>query len=563
MRFDRRRISLLLVCAALTWVLQATAAGFWNGRSEESQRWFSERLAQLGSKGFQEAPKGSPQAAFLVSGALSHQSAAAIIAQRLADSGSSFLIPHSPASDDLIRSLLSRQRRQSERLMAFRALYFPSIEKLLAEHGLPMELKYLAMAASALNPAGRFSDGRAGLWGFTLPTARLYGLRINEQLDERLDPERSTQAAIRRLQDLEQTFGDWHLAIAAHGGGPAAVQRAIQREGGKRRLDRVAKHLPAESQALLDAFAASFYLDRFQAEHGLRPAAIQFPQQIEAVTVDRPMELKETAKLLDTRLDTLTKLNPHWLQGRVHPSKGSARLRLPADLAQTFTEALSSLPAPETQADPSHPAGTSTVEEALTWRDSHQLTVYRVRPGDSLGRISNRFGVSISEIRRWNGLRSNLIIAGQDLEIRAPDRASSPGRSAPSRSAQPSEAPKGAELHWHRVRSGETLGGIAERYRVRTSHLRRWNGLQGDLIYAGHRLKVYLSPGQAVASDARPQVRPSKGSSQYYTIRSGDTLWSIARLYPGVSADDLKRFNELRDERSLRPGRRLRIPESE
>ncbi|MEE8584408.1 MAG: LysM peptidoglycan-binding domain-containing protein [Acidobacteriota bacterium] len=547
----------------MAWVLQATAAGFWNGRSEESQRWFSERLAQLGSKGFQEAPIGSPQAAFLVSGARSHQWTFGSIAQRLADSGSSFLIPRSPASDDLIRSLLSRQRRQSELLMAFRALYFPSIEKLLAEHGLPMELKYLAMAASALNPGGRYSDGRAGLWGFPLPTARLYGLRIDEQLDERLDPERSTQAALRRLQDLEQTFGDWPLVIAAHGGGPAAVQRAIQREGGSRRLDRVAKHLPAESQALLDAFAASFYLDRFHAEHGLRPAAIQFPRQVQAVSVDRPMELKQAAQLLDTRLDTLEALNPHWLQGRIHPFNGTARLRLPADLAQTFPEVLSSLPAPETQADPSHPSGAATVEEALTWRDSRQLTVYRIRPGDSLGRISNRFGVSISEIRQWNGLRGNLIIAGQDLEIRAPDRASSAGRSAPARASQPLQAPQGAELHWHRVRAGETLGGIAERYRVRTSHLRRWNGLRGDLIYAGRRLKVYLSPGQAAASDARPQARPSKGSGQSYTIRRGDTLWSIARLYPGVSADDLKRFNDLRDERSLRPGKRLRIPESE
>lgn len=488
----RRQSALQIATLAIIWLSQLPAPFAYNGRASESERWFWDRLGQLEAAASPIAAASEPQPS--------------AIARRLEDFNSAVPLLRTEASESLIESLLSRHRQRTRVMLARRPLYFPLIEKLVAEQELPAELKCLPMAASALNPAGRFSGGRAGLWGFTEPTARLYGLRIDARLDERLDPQRSTEAAIQRLQDLYEVFGDWRLAIAAHGAGPAAVQRAIEKEGGSRQFDKLEPHLPIESLALLDAFTAAVYLDRFYELEGLKPA----PPVTQASLPVNPMAKDES------------------------PVTGS-------DAGATA----------------------ATIEDALQWKESYSLTVYQVRPGDSLGRISRRYGVSISDLRRWNGLRSDLIFPGQQLEIRAPDRRIRQAKSTPPSKpkAVPPPDTRGLELHYHQVSSGETLSGIADRYQVRLSDLRRWNGISGDLIYAGQRLKVYSPARQQAASvAAKPEPLPDNAPQQYYIIRSGDTLWSIARRFPGVSAEDLKRLNNVHDARSLRPGMRILIP---
>lgn len=285
--------------------------------------------------------------------------------QRLAGLESDIPLRIGFVEENLLRVLLVSRRQRSQWMLGASRLFLPEIEEALEAQGLPGELKYLPLAASAWNPAFE-SRGRAGLWGFDATTARLYGLRVTSQVDERQHPRLSSQAAARRLKDLHDAFADWRLTLAAHGAGPAAVRQAMSKAGPQAGYEQVQAYLPVQARGLVSAFVAGVYVASFHEEEELIPAAVQRPDSMVWGDLDGSEE--------------------------------------------------------------EQPAATATVSQALAYDDLETTSLYVVRRGDSLGRIASRYEVTVGQLRAWNGLRGDLIHPGQELVLHAPPPSSRSSR---------------------------------------------------------------------------------------------------------------------------------------
>lgn len=385
-----------------------------------------------------------------------------------------------------------RKRDQVERMMGLAHYYFPLFESVLDRYNMPLEIKYLAVVESALNPNARSWAGAQGLWQFMYGTARMNGLEVSSYIDERNDPLKSTVAACEYLTKLYGIFDDWNLALAAYNSGPGNVSQAIRYSGGKRSYWEIRPWLPRETASYVPAFIAASYVFQYAEAHGLQARELK-PSffHTDTVHIKKQVSLDQLAALLDVSREELAFLNPAYRYGMI----------------------------------PGIP------------EDPHTLTL----PREAIG----RFKLYEDSI---------YTIAAAHFQM------------------DQKQEPRYVELGnrtYHRVRRGEVLGTIAERYGVRVSSLRRWNGIRGNLIRVGQRLKVYpqkLPPKTASSEPAEPQPKEKKdaapqpsGKAVYHRVRSGESFYSIARKFPGISADNIMEWNNFSDARDLKPGDRLKI----
>ncbi|HSR53769.1 MAG TPA: LysM peptidoglycan-binding domain-containing protein [Acidobacteriota bacterium] len=482
---------------------------------------------------------------------------------RLAQVESPIPLELTAAEVNLLRLLLVSRPQVSARLLAVQELYRPQVEEAVKEQDLPEVLGFLPWAASAWNPAFAAADGRAGLWALDAPTARLYGLRVDHRVDQRRHLLLSSRAAAQRLHDLHQRFEDWRLTLAAFADGPAAVETALLKAGEGAAFEKVRRHLPTAGRSLIAAFTGGAYLSLFAQDEDLSPARMGLPEAMDWVDLQQEADLEALARSLELSPQLLRAWNPHVMGDRLVPDGGN-ELWLDARVTESAYRQMAQMPALRPQ-PPSSPPPVARLSQALAYDDLETTTLYVVRRGDSLGRIANLYDVGVSELRAWNGLRGNLIHPGQELLVRAP---------APPQRAWSQAAPDASDSLLHQVRRGDTLSTIARHYRVSVGQLQRWNGLDGTLIYAGQSLRV-SAPGQGwtqepagsaaatqsgLGSSARsPSQRSSR--SDFYTVRSGDTLWAIAQR-TGLSVRRLERLNPQVRPRDLRPGMRLRLQEA-
>lgn len=473
--------------------------------------------------------------------------------------------------------------------------YFPMIERILAEEGVPDELKYLAMIESGLNPRARSWASANGMWQFIAATGRAYDLHVNSWVDERLDPEKATRAAARHLKDLYEMFdGDWHLALAGYNCSPSRIRRAMARA--ERRLGRDAtfwdiyNDIPRETRNYVPMFVAASLVASNPDAFGVDTDHIEPGPEYtyHYVPVRGFLSLDEIADMAGTSEPTVRALNPELRRSHVPPSNDAYYIRIPIGTYEQFAEAYSQLP-PEKRR--------STV-------------THTVRRGDVLGRIARKYGVSVSQLMRTNGLRGTTINIGQQLVVPVPSYDSSPlladikgkevvtvdyGRpavrpiladgaperrtarrsrttpivkastsaeaSSPKRPSgdardereeeEPEEAESAEEGQTrivYTVRRGDNLTEISRKYGVSVSDIRNWNGIAGSRIQAGQKLYLYEdNPAKASAST----------STTVYRVRRGDTISEIARSY-GVRASDIRRWNDLRTN-TIRVGQRLTI----
>lgn len=454
----------------------------------------------------------------------------------------------------LVEQSISFLRREPDRhvypWIRRSATYFPMIESILREESVPDELKYLAMIESGLNPRARSRVGAGGMWQFMPATGRGYGLQITHWVDERSDPEKATRAAARHLRDLYQTFGDWHLALAAYNCGPTRVRRAVQRfESGSDRTANfwdIYHELPRETRNYVPMFIATSMVVSDPQSFGLSRVEPGPAYDFDVVEVEGPMDLRVAADLSGTSVETLRALNPEIRQWAVPPSRTSYRLRVPSGSADRFDRAYAEMPSDRRRGHVEH----------------------RVVRGESLSRIARRYGTSVDAIRAYNSIDGSLIREGEVLfvpvrydastgapEDRTPVRlASDDGTTGSRRSSAvrgPSEPDEssGARLRVrYRVRRGDNLSRIATKYGVSVSSIRSWNDLSSDRIYAGQTLTLY--------PDDNAPVSPS---AQWisYRVQRGDTLTSIARRYD-ASVADLRKWNALSSD-VIRVGQRLAV----
>ena len=437
--------------------------------------------------------------------------------------------------------------------------YMPIFEETLNRHDMPEELKAMAVIESALNPVAVSRAGAKGMWQFMYSTAKMYGLHINSFVDERLDPVKSADAAARYMKDAYEIFGDWNLAIASYNCGAGNVNKAIRRSGGSRAFWDIYPYLPRETRGYVPAFVGALYAMTYYKEHGIKPEAVAMPAHVDTFKINKMLHLKQVSELTGAPLDELKNLNPQYSHEIIPGNEKEYILRLPYTYSNAFIDNEDSLYR--------HKAdiyfNPTTIKKIKDGSDGERI-IYRVQSGDYLGRIASRHRCTVEQIKRWNGLKSNNIRVGQRLTIYRGGRpssssSSSSSTSSSSASAQTKEkAPANAVTHV--VQKGDVLGKIAERYGCTVSQLKAWNNLSSNNIQVGQKLKVAAGgSSQAPSGTSAQPAAASNGEYTTYVVRSGDSFYSIAKNYPGVSAENIMDFNGLSSSK-IKAGMTIKIP---
>ena len=332
-----------------------------------------------------------------------------------------FNVEYNPVLEQVIKSFLKNRRSSLERLMSLSDYYFPMFEQEMSNQKIPLEMKYLAIIESALNPKARSRAGATGLWQFMYATGKSYGLEVNNYVDERSDPVRSTKAAAKYLNELYKIFGDWDLTLAAYNSGPGNVTKAIRRSNGKTNYWNLRPYLPRETAGYVPAFLATLYIFEYAKEHGFKPQKrANHLFQTDTIRVKQAIPFKDIAEITGMDVQDIQFFNPLYQLDVVPYVEGrNYAVRLPISEIGKFVaneqaiyNYLNEQKAQREQILPEVAKG-----EQYAGGKSTKKTIYTVKKGDNLGKIASRHGVSINNLKRWNRMKSNKVRVGQRLSI--------------------------------------------------------------------------------------------------------------------------------------------------
>jgi membrane-bound lytic murein transglycosylase D len=428
-----------------------------------------------------------------------------------------------------------RRKDVTRKVMGVSQLYFPMIEEQLAKHNMPLELKYLAIVESALNPVAISRVGAGGLWQFMPGTGKLYGLEITSYVDDRFDPIKSTEAACKYLKFLYETFDDWQLALAAYNSGPGNVNKAIRRSGGKKDFWSIKPYLPKETQGYVPAFIAVNYIMNHTSEYNIYPKAPLITcYEVDTVAVQGRLDFEVVSKIIDMPIGDIMYLNGTYKLGEVPENGVKHFITLPVNKIGVYltNEDLiyaQSLIQPKYNGETlvaslgGNPA--SVTKDQVVWED--QWKTHKVRKGENISVIAKKYNVSASQIKSWNKLKSNALKAGQMLKIKtrvkktikvsaernvevaqnAMEVTDKPlttedslyhenkelARQINSVSNQESKSnnKQVAITKTHVVKKGETLYSIANKYKLTTKEIMELNpGLNASKIKVGQKITI-------------------------------------------------------------------------
>lgn len=408
-----------------------------------------------------------------------------------------------------IEMYASRRREQVSYMLALGDYYFPLFEQALDREGLPLELKYLPVIESALNPVAVSRAGATGLWQFMLRTGKGYGLEVNSLVDERRDSYKATEAAVRYLKDLYAIYHDWNLVIAAYNCGPGNVNKAIARSGGKRDYWQIYYRLPRETRGYVPAFIAANYIMNHYADHNICPAHMQTsPTALDTVHVNERLHLDQVSAVLDIPVEELRRLNPQFRKDVIPGNSKPYALVLPSEKMYAFVDQHNEILAYNSSLYNPHRSNTENfLNNGNLTSGSGEDIIYRVRKGDNLSSIARRNGITLSQLKSLNGLKSNKISIGKLLVV-GKKAVVPPSNNADALTAQQSGGEDVETVNqYYRVRKGDTLGKIAQTNGVRVSQLLAWNGLRNTRIGIGDRLIVH----QKVV----PKVKEEPAENEY------------------------------------------------
>lgn len=380
-----------------------------------------------------------------------------------------------------------RNREYTKMVLSRSTYFFPIIEEILAKYDVPNELKYLAIVESGLKPTARSKAAAVGLWQFVYYTGRSYGLHSDWYVDERMDPVKSTVAAAKYLKYLHKMFGDWELALAAYNCGPGNVRKAIRRSGYKKKFWEIYKYLPRETRGYLPQFVAITYAFNYKEEHNfiLDDSEYIYPILTDTIMVKDYLNLTTLGALLDICDEDMVYLNPSIKRNAIPQSSKHFSVRIPSDKMKILTEKRTSIL-------------------------------------DSASKVGRK---------EFEALAKNSV-----------------------------GSTYGRDKVTHRVRSGDVLGKIAQKYRVRVSDIKKWNKLHSNTIQVGQRLNIWLASSSYSSTTAKKQATVKQnmviGGTKYHIVQPGDTLWDISKIYSNMSIADLKKINNLKSN-SIKPGQKL------
>lgn len=400
------------------------------------------------------------------------------------------------------------RRHQVERMLGVANWYFPVFETALDRKDMPVELKYLPIVESALNAEAVSFAGASGLWQIMYYTGKSLGLTINSYVDERRDPVKSTEAALDYLDRLYKVYDDWLLVIAAYNCGPGNVNKAIRRSGGHKNFWSIRKYLPRETRGYVPAFLGAMYVMENHEKFGLKAINPEFEYfGTDTVLLTQQFDLKIIADSLDMEFNTLAALNPALKKYLLPINTDGYPLTLPINKIGLFESKKAAIIAAQNTGEDQITESIALLEKSeYPYKDENLARlVYKVKPGDNLGYIAEWYDCKASEIRNWNDIYGNIIRVGQRLDI------------------------------------------FVQKDKV---------GNYADI----DALSFNEKQAQTGASSARKTYETDENCQcVYHEVKQGDTLWDISRLYPNVSIDKLKEWNELNDSRQLKPGMKLKI----
>ncbi len=304
--------------------------------------------------------------------------------------------------------LYARRRKElSSKVLGLSQMYFPLIEETFDRYGIPLELKYLAIVESALNPTAKSRVGAMGLWQFMYSTGKMYGLQSTSYVDDRMDPYLSTEAAAKYLKYLYGLYDDWNLALAAYNSGPGNVNKAIRRSGGKKDFWSISPYLPKETRGYVPAFIAVNYVMNYASDHNIYPEECQLSFfECDTLHITKGLRFDQLSAFTGISIEELSRLNPRYKTGVIPGNGKKHNLLLPVDKVGVFLANEDSI-----YEYKKYEAPKEIVEQA------EESITYRVRSGDVLGTIARRHGVSVTNLKAWNNIRGTTIYPGQKLVI--------------------------------------------------------------------------------------------------------------------------------------------------
>ena len=333
--------------------------------------------------------------------------------RRLSAMNSYITIPFNETVKNYMILYSEKMPRHMANMMGRSLYYFPIFEEKLAKYGLPLELKYMSIIESNLNPVAESRAGAMGIWQFMYRTGKLYGLKINSFVDERLDVEKAADAAARYLRDAYSVFGDWNLAISSYNCGSGNVNKAIKRAGGKMDFWSIYPYLPRETRGYVPAFIGAMYAFHYAREYGLQPAEVGLPVKVDTFEIRKNLHFKQINEVVGVPLETVKMLNPQYTHDIIPGNEGTYILNLPYSWTSDFLAA-------NQDSLYLHRAGellNAQVLKNIEESGREERISYKVKEGDYLGRIAARNHCTVAQLKKWNHLRSDKLRIGQILYI--------------------------------------------------------------------------------------------------------------------------------------------------
>ena len=439
-------------------------------------------------------------------------------------------------------NLYGKKKKYLEAILGLSTYYNPMFEEILDSYQVPLELRFLPVIESALNPRAQSRAGAVGLWQFMYGTGRMYGLNVTSYLDERRDPVAATHAAARYLADLYTIYQDWTLVIAAYNCGPGNVNKAIRRSNGKRSYWEIYPYLPRETRGYVPAFIAATYFMSYYKEHQLKPTEITLPVATDTImVVNQQLHLNSIATILGLPLDMLRDMNPQYRKDIIPAYEGGYPLMLPITHTSAFIDLQDSIYRTN---DAMYASGVAVYETAPEYK------------GTKYSSGSNSYSSSSSSSNYYEDY------------------------------TPPSTENKAKVMYT--VKSGDVISVIAKWYDVKLADLKYWNNMNGNRINIGQQLVVYVpikyadkykninnmtlaqkneafagvtSQSNSNSTTANTGSKTLDNSFVYYTIRSGDNIWDIAKKFPGVTDKDIMKINGFTSSslQKLQPGDVIKI----
>jgi membrane-bound lytic murein transglycosylase D len=435
---------------------------------------------------------------------------------RLSKINSIIQLPYNSIIRSHIHVYTIRQREQFAAVLGLMDFYFPMIEDIFDSYGLPAELKYMAVIESALNPSivNRYS-GATGMWQFMYSTGRMYGLTINSIVDERRNPILATHAAAKYLRDLYSIYNDWTLVIAAFNCGPGNVNKAIKRSGNKKDYWAIYYRLPRETRGYIPQYVAAAYAINYYRDHNIKPLEINLPVATDTIMVNKDIHLAQISEVMKISLGEMRALNPQYKTGLVPGSSKPQSLTLPMNHLSDFLDLTDTIRRfkPDVYLNRTtqiaDPARSSWIPADIKGKTK---LIYIVKDGDNLGFISEWYKVGLSELRYWNNIYMNTIRVGQKLVIYV----------------EPSRADYYSQINAMSLADKQKMSG---------------------------------KPALSSVPSAEQATGYSQTDGDYitYTVRYGDTIWDIVKLFDNVTTTEVLNLNNISDPGKIQVGQKLRI----